>query len=92
LRCSITGKAILPKVAVAAMVEPLMAPNTALPQITETASPPGKWPTHLSMALNRRSLTPVLPRMEPIRMNSGMAVRVNEFKESHMEKAIWFMG
>ncbi len=39
---SMTGKAILPNVAVAAMVEPDIAPKTALPKMTDTARPPGK--------------------------------------------------
>jgi len=47
---SITGKAILQNVTVAAMVEPHMAPKTALAQIIEQASPPGRLPTHFSMA------------------------------------------
>ena len=82
----------MPKVAVAAMAEPHMAPKTALPAITDMANPPGNWPNHLSMAAKSRSLTPVLPKMVPIKINSGIAVRVNEFREPQAVSAIWLIG
>ena len=71
--------------AVAAIADPDMAPNTPLPAMTVQANPPGKKPTNLSSAENRRSLTPVFPSNEPMKINRGMEMRVNEFSEYQHE-------
>ena len=65
-------------VAVAAVDEPETAPKPALVNTVATASPPGKWPTHLLAARNISDEIRLADRISAIRMNKGIAVSSQE--------------
>ncbi len=71
------GSAIRPISTSPAPTMPTMAASTVVARTVDTASDPRIGPVHTWIAENRRSPTPARSRMFAMKMNSGMAARLN---------------
>jgi hypothetical protein len=69
------------------MLEPEMAPKMALATIMAEAKLPGRFPKIFSPPMKRARTVPVVEYKVPIKIKSGMAVRVKEFIISKAARA-----